>query len=764
MGSISVMVGQHQDSADEPVDRAPSADLGGLLCPICQELYNDPVVTVDGHSYCRKCITEWFGIYDRQKRQPREASGDESVLPLLAPATQLPLACRALLQNVALRASVNTFAQTRESWVSCDRERRHLSKRVRSLEDEIRRLRRQASDQEKLVTQALASLIVKDVACPEKDQSDSSVPEGEQLSTEVQQQSAHRLSVQDSARPLRQRAQHSVELGVGRSGLPAEAPQPDPECLEQLCGALRRQECRLRETACRRGEELRAAVTEAERLRVAAVQQEAERGHDERLLGSLRDQIDRQASELSEGRQEVERLEAELRRSIDQLSESEATAAESEATAARLGARAREEALELRACREDGDSLRARAEQRLRRHRREFDEFEASLASKDAELRSGAALSSEARAEARAEAACREEELRRAGDELAAVSARAAAAGSELRASASECARLRAAAELSAAAAEEKERGLRSQAAELAGARNELAASWEEARQTSSECSEMGAEVQRLRQEVSQEQQEASTQRSAADAELQLLRRAVAERQAEVQAASAESSMASVELQLQQSEAARRGSELQEARLECSATAARLELLQDEAAQREAALLEARTQWSTARAELEQLRHDAVRREAQLRHTQEELAAGGSGSGAAAKQVGVDEKDDALRGVCKAGVPEAVRPLVAASANVNRADPDGVTALHIASISGHSEVVHELLLTRANVNAKDVQGWTPLYVASFTGHNRVVRALLAARADQHTAVQDGSTPLDMARQRGTRSLANSLQS
>ena len=31
-----------------------------LECAVCTALMVDPVVTADGHSYCRACILEWF--------------------------------------------------------------------------------------------------------------------------------------------------------------------------------------------------------------------------------------------------------------------------------------------------------------------------------------------------------------------------------------------------------------------------------------------------------------------------------------------------------------------------------------------------------------------------------------------------------------------------------------------------------------------------------------------------------------------------------
>ena len=46
-------------SAEDPGGSLPSlAD--ALECAVCTALMVDPVVTADGHSYCRACILEWF--------------------------------------------------------------------------------------------------------------------------------------------------------------------------------------------------------------------------------------------------------------------------------------------------------------------------------------------------------------------------------------------------------------------------------------------------------------------------------------------------------------------------------------------------------------------------------------------------------------------------------------------------------------------------------------------------------------------------------
>ncbi|PNH02396.1 Ankyrin-3, partial [Tetrabaena socialis] len=62
----------------------------------------------------------------------------------------------------------------------------------------------------------------------------------------------------------------------------------------------------------------------------------------------------------------------------------------------------------------------------------------------------------------------------------------------------------------------------------------------------------------------------------------------------------------------------------------------------------------------------------------------------------------------------------------------------GLTALHCASIAGHTEVVAALLWVRADMAAKTNVGWTALHCASKKGHTEVVEALLRAGADVAT--------------------------
>ena len=67
------------------------------------------------------------------------------------------------------------------------------------------------------------------------------------------------------------------------------------------------------------------------------------------------------------------------------------------------------------------------------------------------------------------------------------------------------------------------------------------------------------------------------------------------------------------------------------------------------------------------------------------------------------------------------------------SADVNKADEDGETTIHLASQHGKLEAVSALLALRASVNVKDHAGWTALHWAASIGHPAMVHALLGRR-------------------------------
>ncbi len=75
-----------------------------------------------------------------------------------------------------------------------------------------------------------------------------------------------------------------------------------------------------------------------------------------------------------------------------------------------------------------------------------------------------------------------------------------------------------------------------------------------------------------------------------------------------------------------------------------------------------------------------------------------------------------------------------VKTLLDKGADVNAKAPTGVTALMMASQSGHVDVVRALLAAKADVNAKTPIGDTALLLASQQGHAEVVKLLTASGA------------------------------
>ncbi len=120
---------------------------------------------------------------------------------------------------------------------------------------------------------------------------------------------------------------------------------------------------------------------------------------------------------------------------------------------------------------------------------------------------------------------------------------------------------------------------------------------------------------------------------------------------------------------------------------------------------------------------------------------------------AVALLLGATPADDAaLLDAARRGDVAAVRSALSDGADLNAAEGDGLTALHIAAEQGNSQIARLLIDARANVEAKTRLGeYTPLHLAAEGAHVSVVRVLLEAGADVRAITTNtGVTPLHLA--------------
>ena len=103
---------------------------------------------------------------------------------------------------------------------------------------------------------------------------------------------------------------------------------------------------------------------------------------------------------------------------------------------------------------------------------------------------------------------------------------------------------------------------------------------------------------------------------------------------------------------------------------------------------------------------------------------------------------------DSLQRLLEDPLPvSAIELLVQKGVDVNYAEPDGTTALHVAARHGSLEAVSFLLHCQVDPNRKTHNGCTPLHWAAFRGHTEVVQFLVDHEADSAAQNHAGETAL-----------------
>ena len=111
------------------------------------------------------------------------------------------------------------------------------------------------------------------------------------------------------------------------------------------------------------------------------------------------------------------------------------------------------------------------------------------------------------------------------------------------------------------------------------------------------------------------------------------------------------------------------------------------------------------------------------------------------------------------------GYTEVAEVLLEYEAEVDRIDASGRTALMYASSGPFPQTVELLIDNGADVNhADNAEGWTALMMAAAEGHRPVVEVLLTHGAEIDLTDQDGDAAMDHARERGQTDIVALLES
>jgi len=106
---------------------------------------------------------------------------------------------------------------------------------------------------------------------------------------------------------------------------------------------------------------------------------------------------------------------------------------------------------------------------------------------------------------------------------------------------------------------------------------------------------------------------------------------------------------------------------------------------------------------------------------------------------------------DSLFAAASSGNVGAIARLINQGINVNTANSERETALHMAAAKGHYQAAIYLINHGANIHARTVNNWLPIHHATRFRHPNIANYLLQRGSSPYARTSDGLSAIDMAK-------------